>query len=153
MVHPLANIAGDLQMGENCRIDPYVTITGRVRLGNNVHLGVGACLFGSEGIEIGDDCSVSPGARIFTGTFDADTGYRANPQVCDKSYIVGPVHIGNRCIVGSGSVVLPGVTLADDVLIGALSLVKADLKAGLYAGTPARKISSRNDRTVDYHPV
>ena len=140
MIHPLANVAGSLEMGENCRIDPFVTVTGKVRLGNNVHIGVGACLFGSEGIEIGNDCSISPRAMVFTGSFDRDTGYRANPQVKHKYYFSGPVKIGHRCIVGAGSVVLPRVTLANDVLIGALSLVKRDLEAGMYAGSPVRRI-------------
>jgi len=136
----LTNIVGELVEGENCRIDPFVTITGKVRIGNNVHIGVGACIFGGEGVTIGNDCSISPGAKIFTATFDADTGYMANPQLAEKSYSSGPVVIGNRCIVGANSVVLPGVTLADDVLIGAQSLVKCGLESGMYAGSPVRAI-------------
>ena len=137
LVHRLANIAGSLEAGENCRIDAFVTITGKVRLGSNVHIGNGAAIFGVNGVEIGDDCSVSPGAQIFTSTFDAATGYRANPMVEDKRHHSGQVRIGHRCIVGAGSVVLPGVVLANGVLIGALSLVKTNLPAGVYGGVPA----------------
>jgi acetyltransferase-like isoleucine patch superfamily enzyme len=137
VINPLANIVGELEMGENCRIDAFVTITGKVKLGNNVHIGVGVSIFGTEGVVIGDDCSISPQASIFTGTFDAATGYRANPQIEDKQYRKGPVRIGNRCIVGAGSVVLPNVTLSDDVLVGALTLVKSNLAAGVYGGVPA----------------
>lgn len=143
MISHLANIAGNLQCGDNCRIDPFVTITGDVKLGNNVHIGVGACIFGSEGVEIGNDCSISPGAKLFTGSFDCETGYRANPQVDDKQYYKGKIKIGNRCIVGANSVILPNVELSDDVLIGAVSLVKKSLEKGIYAGATAKKKGDR----------
>lgn len=135
----LVNIIGKLEQGENCRIDPFVTITGKVRIGKNVHIGVGACIFGSEGVEIGDDCSISPGAKIFTCSYDAETGHLANPQLSEKQYKKGPVKIGNRCIVGANAVVLPNVELGDDVLIGALSLIKDDVPANrLAVGIPAK---------------
>lgn len=137
LVHRLANIAGELEAGENCRIDAFVTITGKVKIGSNCHIGNGAAIFGMNGVEIGDDCSISPGAQVFTSTFDAATGYRANPMVEDKRYLSGPVRIGHRCIVGAGSVLLPSTVLANDVLIGALSLVKTNLPAGVYGGVPA----------------
>lgn len=137
LVHCMANIAGEIEAGENCRIDAFVTITGKLKLGANVHIGNAAAIFGVYGVEIGDDCSVSPGAQIFTATYDASTGYRANPMVKDKRYLSAGVKIGHRCIVGAGSVVLPGVVLANDVLIGALSLVKTNLSAGIYGGVPA----------------
>lgn len=137
-VHRLSNIAGELHAGENCRIDAFTTITGTVTLGKNVHIATGVSIFGGAGVAIGDDTSISPGAMIFTASFDRETGYRVNPQLADKKYSSGPVKIGARCIVGAGSVVLPNVTLDDDVLIGALSLVKRDLVAGLYAGAPVR---------------
>jgi acetyltransferase-like isoleucine patch superfamily enzyme len=144
MINNLANIVGELIEGENCRIDPFVTITGRVKLGNNVHIGVGACIFGSEGVEIGNDCSISPGAKIFTGSYDSTVGYLANPQVIGKKYQQGPVKIGNRSIVGANSVVLPGVTIGDDVLVGALSLVKRSIDSGNIAVGTAGKLIKRN---------
>jgi acetyltransferase-like isoleucine patch superfamily enzyme len=140
MINKLANIVGELEMGDNCRIDAFVTITGHVKIGNNVHIGTGVCIFGTHGVEIGDDCSISPGAKIFTSTYDSDTGYLANPQLKNKQTIDGPVKIGNRCIVGANSVVLPNVVLEDEVLIGCLSLVKTDLPRGIYAASPVREI-------------
>ena len=142
-IHRLANVCGELEMGENCRIDPYVTITGKVKLGNNVHIGVGACLFGSEGIEIGDDCSISPGAKLFTTSYDLKTGHKANPQLKDKQYLKGSIKIGNRSIVGTTSIVLPGVVLGDDVLIGALCLVKRSIKDGHFAFNDATTVKKR----------
>lgn len=140
IINKLANIVGQVEAGCNCRIDAFVTITGNVRLGNNVHIGTGVCIFGMHGVEIGDDCSISPGAKIFTSSFDPVTGHLANPQLDNKKYANGSVKIGDRCIVGANSVVLPNVNLDDDVLIGCQSLVKNNLKKGLYAGIPVIQI-------------
>lgn len=144
MINKLANIVGTVEHGDNCRIDPFVTITGEVRMGNNVHIGVGACIFGTAGVFIGDDCSISPGAKIFTTSYDSETGHLANPQLKDKKYLSGPVLIGDRCIIGANTVVLPRVTIENDVLVGAQSLVNKDLQSNsIYAGNPARKIKDR----------
>lgn len=142
MIDPLANVGhAFLTTGANCRVDAFAVITGRVALGDKCHVGTGASILGGEGVEIGDETSVSPGARIFTATFDRETGHRANPQLGDGMVATrAPVKIGARCIVGTGSIVLPGTVMDDDVLIGALSLVKGHLTAGMYAGSPLRKI-------------
>lgn len=128
-------------MGPNCRIDAFATITGKVVLGHDCHIGTGATIHGGEGVKIGDETSISPGAHIFTASFNRETGHLANPQlgsrmVADRA----PVKIGARCIIGAGSVVLPGAVVDDDVLIGALSLVEGHVSAGLYAGSPLRKL-------------
>lgn len=141
MVHRLANIAGELTCGERCRIDAFVTITGKVKLGSNCHIATGSSLFGSEGIEIGDECSTSPGSQIFTTSYDRGSRHQANPMVDDKVYRASPVKIGSRCIIGTNSVVLPGAVVTDDVCIGALSLVNTSIHTpGIYAGIPARLI-------------
>lgn len=142
LIHELANIAGDVDVGPSTRIDAYATITGRVIIGARCHIGPGVGIFGSAGVTIGDECSLSAGSRIFTGTFDRRTGYKANPMLADKVYAEGPVVMGSRCILGCNSVILPNVTLADDVLIGALCLVKHNLAAGLYAGIPVHHVAS-----------
>ena len=52
--------------------------------------------------------------------------------------------------IGSGSVVLPGLTLEDGVAVGALSLVKNDCEAfGIYAGNPARRVRERKHDLLD----
>jgi galactoside O-acetyltransferase len=54
------------------------------------------------------------------------------------------VFIGKHVIVGSGSVILPGVRLEDGVAVGALSLISRNCEAfGIYAGNPARRIKER----------
>jgi dTDP-4-amino-4,6-dideoxy-D-glucose acyltransferase len=61
-----------------------------------------------------------------------------------------PVHVGRHVIVGSGSVVLPGIILGDGSAVGALSLVNADCEEfGIYAGTPAKRISNRSKNLLE----
>ena len=69
-----------------------------------------------------------------------------NPMVPSKYTGVthADVFLGKHVIVGSGSVILPGVTLEEGVAVGALSLVQKKCEAfGIYAGNPARRIKDR----------
>ena len=143
-IHALANVVGNLVMGENCRIDPFVTITGDVTIGNNVHIGVGVCIFGGGGVTIGDCVSLSPGCKIFSATEDPDSGFLSNPTVPNHHAKSAPVTIGDRSIVGANSVVMPGVTIGKDVQIGALSFVRKDMvEQSIFAGIPARRLRDK----------
>ena len=52
-----------------------------------------------------------------------------------------PVKIGDRAWIGARAMILPGVTIGDDVVIGAGSVVARDcLEPGVYVGSPARKV-------------
>ena len=57
-----------------------------------------------------------------------------------------PVHIGKNCWLGSGVIVLPGVTIGDNTVIGAGSVVTRDIPAGVVAvGTPCRPIKKADE--------
>lgn len=143
-ISPLSNIVGNLKLGKNCRIDPYVTITGDVTLGDFVHIGVGVCIFGGGGVRIGDMVSLSPGCKLFSTNEDADSGLLSNPQVDPRHCATGEIVIGDRSVIGANAVVLQGVTVGNDVQVGALSLVNRDLEAGfIYAGVPVRKLRAK----------
>lgn len=144
-IHRLANLVGDkIEFGKNCRIDAFVTITGGVRIGNNVHIGIGVSIFGAHGVTIGDGVSLSPGSKIFTATDDPSLNLVTNPQLEEKLGYSGKVDIGDYSSIGSGAVVLPGVCIEEQVQVGALSLVKTNLRRnGVYAGIPARFIKPR----------
>ena len=75
-----------------------------------------------------------------------------NPMV--PSEYTGVTHadvfLGKHVIVGSGSVILPGVTLEEGVAVGALSLVHKNCeKFGIYAGSPARRINERKRNLLE----
>jgi maltose O-acetyltransferase len=90
-------------------------------------------------IRIGDETVISLGVMVLA--HDASTrrliGYTR----------VAPVTIGSRVFVGARAIILPGVTIGDDAIVGAGSVVREDVPAGVVvAGNPARQLAT----TADY---
>ena len=74
-----------------------------------------------------------------------------NPMIPSRFTAVthANVTLKKHVIVGSGSVILPGVTLHEGVAVGALSLINEDCEAFcIYAGTPVRKIRKRKSELL-----
>jgi acetyltransferase-like isoleucine patch superfamily enzyme len=94
-----------------------------------------------------DFSGLSQGVRIYSGTDDYTGKSLTNPTVPHK-YLkvkIAPVILGKHVIVGSGSVILPGLTIGDGSSVGALSLVTKSLDEwGVYFGSPAKKLKARS---------
>lgn len=133
-------------MGKNSRIDAFATLTGKVKIGADCHVGVGVGIFGVYGFEAGDRVGISPGVQIFTSTADPSLdclAYHKEASFEAKAFS-GPVRVANNAVIGSNSVVLPCAAIGDSCVIGANSTVKGPLMAGLiYAGNPAKAIRAR----------
>ena len=147
-VHVSANIIGDFQCGENCRIDGNVTITGRVTLGRNVHIATGARLFGGNDIFIGNHTGIGPGSTLLTASDDPHSDLIAlhSENELETKAIKGPIVIGDYVLICAHCVILPNTQISDEVILGAMSLVtgKEYLHAGrVYAGIPAVDIRNR----------
>lgn len=144
-VHILANIAGEMELGEGSRIDAFVTITGKVRIGRNCHISTGACIFGGAGFEMGDYSGLSPGAKVFTATEDIDWGFMHPTAPGDRLPMVASIRMGSHCAVGANSILLPGAELPDGVVIGYNSGTRERLTEwSVWAGNPARFIRKRS---------
>lgn len=145
LVHRLALIVGThVRVGRYSRIDAFTVITGDVTLGERVHIGTGAHIYGSYGVSMGECCSLSPGAKIFTATDDVNSPYLANPLLLTRQGKTGPVRIGAYSVIGSNSVVLPNVSIGDEVQIGSNSSVTKSIPAGqVWGGSPATYIKIR----------
>lgn len=129
-----------------------MTLTGRVRVGRFVHISTGACVFGGEGVAIGDFSGLSVGVKVFTSTEDLSGEWLLHPTVPARLRrpIVAPIVIGRHCSVGAGSVLLPGAELPDGACVGALSLVKRPLREwSIWAGVPARFVRDRSRRALE----
>ena len=151
-VHSSANIAGEVDIGANSRIDAFVTITGNVRIGRNVHISTGACIFGGEGVDIGDYSAISVGVKIFTATEDLRGESMTNPTISAayRNTFSAPIRIGKHCVVSAGAVLLPGAELLDGACVGALSLVKEQLwEWAIYAGIPAKMLKARSKNLLN----
>ena len=146
---------GNIRIGDNVRIDDFCVLSagdGGMEIGSHIHIAVYSSLIGAGKIHLHDFCNISSRVAIYSSTDDYSGAAMTNPTVPAEFTNVrhADVTIGRHVIVGSGSIILPGVTLADGVAIGALSLVKTDCQSfGIYAGTPARKINERKRQLLE----
>ena len=142
-----------LVLGHDVRIDDFTIVSGNVHLHNFVHLSQFCGLYGDEaGIEIEDYTAVAAKCSIYAVSDDYIGASIPTPMVPMKykNMIQKPVHIGKYSILGSGTVVLPGVTIKEGTTVGAMSLCNKDLEEwGVYAGVPARKIKNRDKKLLD----
>ena len=145
----------NIVLGNNIRIDGGVVIaaySGSLTLGNYIHIG-GDCYLGcAGGITLDDFSGLSQGVRIYSGTDDYSGNSLTNPTVPHKylNVKVAPVVLGRHVIVGSGSVILPGVTIGEGSAVGALSIVSKPLDEwGVYFGSPVKRLKSRSKRLLE----
>ena len=113
-----------------------------IRLGDDVFLNFNCVILDVVAVTIGDRTQIGPGVQILTADHPRDAAGR------DSGLEFGrPIHIGRNVWIGGGAIILPGVTIGDDVVIGAGSVVTRDIPAGCIAfGNPARiQARSRND--------
>lgn len=114
-------------VGENCNICSHCFIENEVVIGNNVTLKNGVCLW--KGITIEDNVQIGPNV-----TFTNDKYPRAKQE-----FELQRILIKSGASVGAGSVVLGGVTIGQNSMIGAGSLVTKDVPANeLWYGNPAK---------------
>ena len=116
---------------------PFYTDCGKnIHIGKGVFINTGCKLQDQGGIYIGDNCLLGHNTVIATlnhGMLPENRG----------DLLPSPVYIGNNVWIGSGSIILPGVTIGDNAVIGAGSVVTKDIPADMIAvGSPARVIRS-----------
>ena len=104
-------------------------------LGKNVSLNSNDMIVCHEKIILGDNIQLSPNVQIY----DHDHDYRAEGGLAAMKYKTAPVEIGNNVWIGADVTVLPGVTIGDNTVIGAGSVVTRDIPSGVVAvGNPCR---------------
>jgi galactoside O-acetyltransferase len=155
-VHRLANLVAPdrLSIGDHSRIDAFVTVSaaGGVEIGRYVHIAGYCYLSGGAGIQMADFSGLSSHVAVYSTSDDYSGAAMTNPTVPDDLLNVtrAPVRIGRHVIVGSHSVVLPGVDIGDSAAVGALSLVAHSLApCGIYSGVPARWRRARRLEHLD----
>ncbi len=141
--------AAGISIGDNVRIDDFCVLSagpGGIRIGDFVHVAVYSSLIGTESIVLDDFCNISSRVSIYSSSDDFSGSALTNPTIPDefKAVIHGKVRLHRHAIVGSGSVILPGVTIFQGGAVGALSLVTHPVpEFSIVAGIPARYIKDR----------
>ena len=137
------------EVGENCYIEPPLHANwGRnTHLGSNVYANFNLTLVDDTDIYIGDSVMIGPNVTIATA------GHPVDPELRRKvAQFNIPVRIGNNVWIGAGAVILPGITIGDDSVIGAGSIVTKDIPAGVVAvGNPCRVLRPISDRDRKFY--
>lgn len=145
----------EISIGSNVRIDDFCVLSagvGGIKLGDYIHIAVYTSLIGAGKITLSDFCNISSRVGIYSSNDDYSGSTMTNPMVLDdyKSVANENVSLGRHVIVGSGSIILPGVIAEEGVAVGALSLVNKKCEAfGVYAGNPAHRIKERKRNLLD----
>lgn len=147
--------ASKISLGHHVRIDDFCVLSageGGISIGNRVHIAAYSSLVGKARIALEDYSGLSARVSIYSSSDDYSGKWMTNPTVPPEVTNVShaDVLVGRHVIIGSGTVVLPGVTFEEGVAVGALSLVTRNCAAfGIYAGTPARRIAERSRKLLD----
>lgn len=137
-----------IEIGSNSRIDDFCVISGKIKIGKFVHI-TPMCLFagGDLGIDVADFCTFAYGVKIFTQSDDYSGHTMTNSNIPKKykNEFKSTTVINRQTIIGAGSIIMPGVILAEGTSVGAMSLVLKDTeKWSIYVGNPAKKIKDRS---------
>lgn len=122
----------ECEIGDDSFVGPFVEIQRGVVIGRSCR--IQSHTFICELVTIGDNCFISHGAMFINDMF-SDGG----PAAGDRSKWKA-TRLGNHVSIGTNATVLP-VTIGDRIVVGAGSVVTHDLaEPGIYAGNPARLI-------------
>jgi galactoside O-acetyltransferase len=144
-----------ISLEDSVRIDDFCILSagqGGISVGRNVHISCYSSLIGEQKITIHDFAGISSRVSIYSSSDDYTGEAMTNPTIPEEFRKVDnrPVVVGRHCIIGSGSVILPGVTIEEGCAIGALTMVYKDCPAfGIYFGNPARKINERSKKLLE----
>ena len=138
------------EIGEDCYIEPPFHANWG---GKHVHFG--KCVYANFNFTAVDDTHIYVGDYTMFGpnVILATAGHPILPELREEAYQYNmPVHIGNNCWLGAGVIVLPGVTIGDNTVIGAGSVVTKDIPSNVVAvGNPCRVLREINEHDKKYY--
>jgi maltose O-acetyltransferase len=131
-------------VGENIVCDQNVVIYGgeNISLGNRVVLNRGVILQSCDGsfIKIGNNVTLSYDTKIITGNLSVESLIKENIHQHSSNSIT----VGDNVWVGANAIILPGVSISNNTIIAAGSIVSKSIleEFQIYGGVPAKKIKS-----------
>ena len=121
-------------LGENCRIEtPFSGVrTANVKFGHNVIIMPGCLMMSAGGITIDDNVQIAANVQLISNNHDLE-----------KRWIITckPIHIQRGAWIGAGATIFPGITIGENAVVGAGSVVTHDVEPNtIVAGNPAKLI-------------
>lgn len=138
------------EIGEGCYIEPpfHANWGGRhVHFGKQVYANFNLTLVDDTHIYVGDCTMFGPNVTVATA------GHPILPELREQGYQYNAsVHIGKNCWIGAGVVIVPGITIGDNVVVGAGSIVTKNLPDNVVAvGNPCRVLREVNEHDRIYY--
>ena len=138
------------EIGENCYIEPpfHANFGGKhIHFGKNIYANFNLTMVDDGHIYVGDYTMFAPSVIVATA------GHPILPELRETVYQYNmPVHIGKNCWIGAGAIILPGVTIGDQVVVGAGSVVTKDLPSNVVAvGNPCQVVREINEHDRVYY--
>ena len=138
------------EIGEGCYIEPPLRSNfggHHVHFGKNIYANFNLTLVDDTHIYVEDYTMFGPNVVV------AAAGHPIQPELREKAYQYNAaVHIGKNCWIGAGSIILPGITIGDHVVVGAGSVVTKDLPDRVVAvGNPCRILRDVNEHDEEYY--
>ena len=138
------------EIGEGCYIEPplHANWGGKhVHFGKNVYCNFNLTLVDDTHIYVGDYTMFAPNVVVATA------GHPILPELRERAFQYNmPVHIGRNCWIGAGALIMPGVTIGDNTVIGAGSVVTRDIPSNVVAvGNPCKVMREISDHDREYY--
>jgi maltose O-acetyltransferase len=124
------------QVGEGTEVRPpfFCDYGFNIRLGAGVFLNFNCVILDVAEVTIGDGTLIGPAVQIYAADHPRDPAQRRAGLELGR-----PVQIGQNVWIGGGAIILPGVSIGDDAVLGAGSVVRRDVPRGATVlGNPAR---------------
>ncbi|WP_447979989.1 sugar O-acetyltransferase [Candidatus Nitrospira bockiana] len=117
-----------------------------IRLGRNAFINYNCVFLDCGLIEIGDNLQMGPAVQLYTAAHPLEADLRRSGMAYAR-----PIRIGHDVWIGGGVVILPGVTIGDQSVVGAGSVVTRDIpSACVVAGNPAHIVRILNDDSAHH---
>lgn len=137
------------EIGENCYFEPplHANWGKHTHIGNNVYSNFNLTLVDDGDIYIGDYVMIGPNVVLATA------GHPIEPELRKKvAQFNLPIHIGNNVWLGAGVIVVPGVSIGENSVIGAGSVVTKDIPANVVAvGNPCQVLRPIGEKDKKYY--
>jgi maltose O-acetyltransferase len=132
----LAQLLAEIGEGTFIRTPFYCDYGDGIRLGARVFVNFNCVMLDGAPISVGDECLLGPGVQLITASHPTDP----TPRRAALEQAL-PVTVGDGVWLGAGALVCPGVSIGENTVVGAGSVVTRDLPAGVVAvGNPARVV-------------
>lgn len=138
------------EIGEGCYIEPPFHANwggAHVHFGKYIYANFNLTMVDDTHIYVGDYTMFGPNVTIATA------GHPILPELRKKAYQYNiPVHIGKNCWLGAGVLIMPGITIGDNVVIGAGSVVTKDIPSNVVAvGNPCHILREVNEHDRKFY--